>query len=280
MPEANQPQYLERIVTSEATTGRLFYTSSTGLFNNFVSSSTSDTQVLFNDGGAIGGDDSFTWDKTNNYLTVKGNAASPAIKLANATPGIGNNTEFAELVARTSVYSADIASIIFKGDGTFSGGDYPSRIEFHTTTDGSSSPTNKFTIKNNGRVGVGVTNPSSGFFQVNGDVSGTSIYASANIVAYSDARSKTNVDTIEGALEKINSIRGVTYNKVEDPEGVRYMGVIAQELQPHIPEVVAEGEEGNLAVAYGNISGVLIEAIKELTAKVESLEQELQDLKS
>ena len=58
------------------------------------------------------------------------------------------------------------------------------------------------------------------------------------------------------------------------------MGVIAQELQPHIPEVVAEGEEGNLAVAYGNISGVLIEAIKELTAKVESLEQELQDLKS
>ena len=136
------------------------------------------------------------------------------------------------------------------------------------------------TIKSTGRVGIGTLSPANGFFEVNGNVSGTSIYASANIVAYSDARSKTNVDTIEGALEKVNSIRGVTYNKIEDPEGVRYMGVIAQELQPHIPEVVAEGEEGNLAVAYGNISGVLIEAIKELTTKVESLEQKLKDLKS
>ena len=58
------------------------------------------------------------------------------------------------------------------------------------------------------------------------------------------------------------------------------MGVIAQELQPVIPEVVAEGEDGSLGVAYGNITGVLIEAVKELTAKIESLEQEINDLKS
>jgi len=58
------------------------------------------------------------------------------------------------------------------------------------------------------------------------------------------------------------------------------MGVIAQELQPVIPEVVAEGEEGNLAVAYGNITGVLIEAVKELTAEVESLKQEINNLKN
>lgn len=231
----------------------------------------SDTQVQFNDGGAFGGDANFTWDKTSNYLTIKGNASAPALKLTNDASSIGANTEFAELVAHTSVYSADIASIIFKGDGAFGGGDYPSRIEFHTTNDGSSTPTNKFTIKNNGRVGVGVTNPTSGFFQVNGDVSGTSIYASANIVAYSDARSKTNVETIEGALDKISAIRGVTYNKVEDPNGIRYMGVIAQELQDVLPEVVAEGEDGNLAVAYGNITGVLIEAIKELKAEIEEL---------
>jgi len=260
------------------TNGRLFTTGSGYIANQVVGGS--NTEVQFNENGTFGGDPNFTWNSGSNYLTIKGSASAPALKLTNETPGIGNNTEFAELVARSSVYSADIASIIFKGDGTFSGGDYPSRIEFHTTNDGSSSPTNKFTIKNNGRVGVGVTNPSNGFFEVNGSVSGTSIYASANIVAYSDARSKTNVETIEGALDKVNAIRGVTYNKVEDPDGIRYMGVIAQELQPVIPEVVAEGEEGNLAVAYGNITGVLIEAVKELTAEVESLKQEINNLKN
>jgi len=53
------------------------------------------------------------------------------------------------------------------------------------------------------------------------------------------------------------------------------MGVIAQELLEHLPEVVHQGEEGNYSVAYGNVVGVLIEAVKELTAKVEDLESRL-----
>jgi hypothetical protein len=126
-------------------------------------------------------------------------------------------------------------------------------------------------VKASGRVGIGTTNPLNGFLEVNGNVSGTSIYASANVVAYSDARSKTNVETIENALEKVTSIRGVTYNKIEDPEGIKYMGVVAQELLPYLPEVVAKGEDGNYAVAYGNIVGVLIEAIKELKAEIDEL---------
>ena len=116
---------------------------------------------------------------------------------------------------------------------------------------------------------------SSGQLQVTGNVSGVSIYASHDIVAYSDARSKVNIETIPDALEKVNAVRGVTYNKVDDPEGMRYMGVIAQELLEHLPEVVHQGEEGNYSVAYGNVVGVLIEAVKELTAKVEDLESRL-----
>jgi len=49
------------------------------------------------------------------------------------------------------------------------------------------------------------------------------------------------------------------------------MGVIAQELQDVIPEVVIEGTDGKLSVAYGNIVGVLIEAVKELKAEIEEL---------
>ena len=111
----------------------------------------------------------------------------------------------------------------------------------------------------------------SGVLKVSGSISSVSIYATHNIVAYSDARSKTNIETIPNALDKVDAIRGITYNKIEDPDGYRYMGVVAQELQNVIPEVVIEGIDGKLSVAYGNIVGVLIEAVKELRAEIEEL---------
>ena len=82
--------------------------------------------------------------------------------------------------------------------------------------------------------------------------------ATGNITAFSDARLKENVETIEGALDKVSQMRGVMYDK----DGERSTGVIAQEMQQVMPEVVQEGEY--LSVAYGNLVGVLIEAVKEL----------------
>ena len=66
-------------------------------------------------------------------------------------------------------------------------------------------------------------------------------------------------------------MRGVTYNKVEDPEGASFTGVIAQEVLPHLPEAVLQGEDGHYSVAYGNMVGILIEAIKELKAEIDEL---------
>jgi hypothetical protein len=87
--------------------------------------------------------------------------------------------------------------------------------------------------------------------------------ATGNVTAFSDERLKENVETIEGALDKVLQMRGVTFNyKSELNDGQRGTGVIAQEMQQVMPEVVEEGEY--LSVAYGNIVGVLIEAVKEL----------------
>ncbi len=61
-------------------------------------------------------------------------------------------------------------------------------------------------------------------------------------------------------------MRGVTFKR----EGVNGTGVIAQEVQPHLPEVVHDKQE-YLSVAYGNMVGILIEAIKELKTKVDKL---------
>lgn len=92
----------------------------------------------------------------------------------------------------------------------------------------------------------------------NGNNLSGNFVATGNVTAFSDERLKDNVETIEGALDKVSQMRGVMYDK----DGERGTGVIAQEMQKVMPEVVEEGEY--LSVAYGNIVGVLIEAVKEL----------------
>lgn len=97
------------------------------------------------------------------------------------------------------------------------------------------------------------------------------LIAKSDVVTYSDIRFKHNVVTIDNALEKVNLLRGVSYEK----DLKQCIGVIAQEVETVIPEVVHTDPDGMKSVAYGNIVGLLIESIKELTARVESLEKQI-----
>ena len=92
--------------------------------------------------------------------------------------------------------------------------------------------------------------------------------ATGNVNALSDIRLKTDLTKIEGALEKVCAINGYTYTRKDT--GERQTGVVAQELQKVLPEAVVDNGE-HLAVAYGNIAGLLIEAIKELKSEVDQL---------
>jgi hypothetical protein len=120
-----------------------------------------------------------------------------------------------------------------------------------------------------GSIGVGTT--ASG-------VSGE-IRATGDIVAFysSDERLKENIQPIQNALSKVESISGNTYDWKEGFETIHShtgndLGVIAQEVQSVLPEVVTERESGYLAVDYVKLVPVLIEAIKELSARVKELE--------
>ena len=95
--------------------------------------------------------------------------------------------------------------------------------------------------------------------------------ASGTVTSNSDARLKTDVLTIPDALAKIEALRGTSFVM----NGKRQVGVIAQEIQRVVPEVVQENEDGYLSVAYGNIAAVLIEAVKELSAEVKQLKARL-----
>jgi hypothetical protein len=92
-----------------------------------------------------------------------------------------------------------------------------------------------------------------------------------DVTAFSDERLKSNITTIPDALSKVTEMRGVHY--VRDATGKDSTGVIAQEMQKVAPELVltADDEMGTLSVNYGNITGYLIEAIKELKAEIEEL---------
>jgi len=105
------------------------------------------------------------------------------------------------------------------------------------------------------------------------------IYATGNITAYSDARKKTNIKTIESALSKVLNLRGVTYNKINVDKTVSEkdeMGVIAQEVEKIVPEVVTYAEDvDEYGVSYGNLTALLIEAIKELKIELTELKESL-----
>ena len=109
------------------------------------------------------------------------------------------------------------------------------------------------------------------------DMSGN-MTAAGNVTAYSDIRLKENIEGIPNALEKVKQIRGVTFtrNDQEDKE-LRHTGVIAQEVEKVLPEVVSEDNLGVKNVAYGNMVGLLIEAIKELKQEVDDLKSKLEN---
>ena len=122
-------------------------------------------------------------------------------------------------------------------------------------------------------LGVGLSDPA---YKLH--VSGQ-IYATSNITAYSDIRIKKDIETIDNALDKVMLMRGVYYRRKDEGEdtsgvkiGQRCVGLIAQELQGVLPEVVNYSSRGDFySVDYGKTVSVLIEAIKELKSEINEL---------
>ena len=126
---------------------------------------------------------------------------------------------------------------------------------------------------------IGLLN-SGGSWSLKCDNSGN-VTATGNVTAYSDLRIKENIRTVDNALDKVQSMRGVYFDRKDT--GKASVGVIAQEIEQILPEVVEtqdtrtdenkDGLSDLKTVSYGNIVGVLIEAIKELRAEVAELKE-------
>lgn len=99
---------------------------------------------------------------------------------------------------------------------------------------------------------------------------------SGNVGAYSDERLKKNIVTIDDALSKVLTMRGVYFDRISSGEAC--IGVIAQELQQVTPELVSEDADGYLSVNYANITAILIEALKEQQTQIDAIKHKLNSL--
>jgi len=110
-----------------------------------------------------------------------------------------------------------------------------------------------------------------------GNISGSQIEASGDVIAFgsSDRRLKDNIQPIENPLEKMDKIGGYTFdwNEKQDAYKGHDVGVIAQEIEEILPELVTTRGTGYKAVKYEKIVPLLIESIKELQKKVEHIEK-------
>ena len=92
---------------------------------------------------------------------------------------------------------------------------------------------------------------------------------------HSDRRLKQNIHTITNPIEKVSALRGVNFEFIKD--GKKQIGVIAQETEEIIPEVIGECPDGYKTVQYGNIVGLLIEAIKEQQKQIDELKEKINE---
>ena len=177
-----------------------------------------------------------------------------AEKLATTSGGV---TVTGDLTATDLLATLDSGQR-FKTDGWYSTSDSKERFYF--------SNNSHTYIKSANSMFFRCNNGNTDHFTI--DTSGNAT-ATGNVTAYSDERLKSDVKTIDNALDKVTQMRGVTFTK-DDTKG---SGVIAQELEKIAPELVhtANDEMGSKSVAYGNTVGYLIEAIKELKSEVEEL---------
>jgi len=127
--------------------------------------------------------------------------------------------------------------------GLLDGGGVLGKLEFNTSTP--SGVTKRATLDHNG-----------------------DFTAVGNVTAYSDIRLKTDLQQIPDALAKVEQLTGYTYTRTDS--GERQTGLIAQDVEKVLPEAVMQGE--HLSLAYGNMVGLLVEAVKELSARVKELE--------
>ena len=206
-----------------------------------------------------------------NYFNTTANDVSSGVTKVMVETGNDNYIRHGTAAAvRSFLNVADGANNITNNNQLSNGAGYITSVSgqnYNSLSNRPTIPTNNNQLSN----GAGYTTYTSNqATNTNSSVTFASIVSSGNVTAYSDLKLKTEIHTIKNPLDMVTKLRGVNYKWLNN--GQPDIGVIAQEVEEVIPEIVKETDDGIKTVDYGRMVCVLIESIKELNAKVKILE--------
>jgi hypothetical protein len=195
--------------------------------------------------------------------------------------GIGTGTgnaytsghDFNGIQMHTWYNTGDMRASHIRLYGSYKGfGVEPSTLTYHTHT--------KHKFYGLGETGVpGDHDPGINIACISADHDNgfTGIYSNYDVVSCSDCRGKTNIATVDNALEKVTKLQGRTYNAA-GVNGKSY-GLVAQEVAPIVPELVYSGNnESSYGLKYQNMAALFVEAIKEQQSEIQDLKNKLESL--
>ena len=222
--------------------------------------------IVFGDVTVPGQFSAFNYDKVGNTVSLIG--SNPSLNLlggmsctgnlavaGGSVTGNGSATFWAGGSGKTSISGGGSAANAFGlVQGFLNDGVTPAPLQLQNSGNGviiGPTSTGYLTVGN-----APVVTPTAGDIVASRNVYGV------DLVATSDSRTKDNIVTVDSALDKLLKMRGVYFERKIEP-GERRVGVIAQEVEEVLPEVVYTHNDGMKSVSYGSIVGLLIEAIKE-----------------
>lgn len=245
----------------------------------------SDNMIYMNQGieatvtNAVGDGANVVYTADNNYvvgMSVTVTGVSPSsLDVTNATITAATSTSFTIASAVTDTYvsggtaraktnaNPDVGFAAGYNDGT-----YAHAGLFRDATDGVWKFFDGYTPEPDASSFIDTTDASFALADLQ-----AAIVTVTDLNTTSDVRLKNNINTIENSLAKTTALRGVNYNWIASGEYT--MGVVAQEVQEVIPEVVTEKSDGTLTVNYQAMVGLLIEAVKDLKQEIDELKQKV-----
>jgi hypothetical protein len=228
-----------------------------------IISSSAQIDTLFNIDGLVSGSSQITAGSTTNFATdVKTQLNSNTVISGSSQVTLGSASGNIALATQTT---GDYVASLVAGTG----------VTLSNNSGENATPT----IAIGQSVATNAT-PTFGNLTING-----SINATGDITAYytSDKRHKNNIQPITNALLKVSKLNGVTWEWNDDVHEVTKStpktGLIAQEVQEVLPEVIKEREDGFLALDYSKMMGLMVEAIKEQQTQIHNLTLEIENLK-
>jgi hypothetical protein len=277
--------------------GNTFFVGTTSIANNRSSASQTLTGVSI-DGNAATATNGLTTGNYNSYaptltgggasgtwgINVTGNAAT-ATTAASTTNGLttSNYSSYALPLSGGSMSGLIVGSPT--GVVAFTSANDNGNFSVRSISSNASSPAT-MSFHRPGIYAINMGLDTDNVFKIGGWSAGIvsmaltgggSMTLAGTLTINSDIKLKENLVTIPNALNKVKALTGYNYNRIGSDK--LEMGVVAQEVQAILPELVQADSEGTLSVAYQNMVALLIEAVKEQSIQIASLEEQVKELR-